>query len=407
MEKNTKIKGINTMNLNINKKSDLQQKILKKNKVKLFQNINYNSANINLSNTPNLSKKHSNKNSNIIDYNNNVQNQYNIPDSSESLLSTKIYEKNIILLNDKIKEQENNIIYLNNRLKNYDITLDEISKLNIELNKLNGIIRTKNNTIHEFRDITDLSKNKIEKLIKNKNELLEKIKFLENENKKLKESYQNYNYNSSLNNNNYSERNHNFIKKEDYNKLKFDLNEIIEENKRLKSKINEKDDEIQNLKNIIDNLKNEKNLKSYENYHNINNYNDYKDRNNFIDFNSIYKGKEKFIKVQPHNNLRKINNITRRDISMQNRSITPIITNINDKYGIYLKNDYNKNDYSFKTEPNSVLNLTNSHSKKILTYKNKYNYLKNKYSVSPLDYSNYLLDNLNDNIINNYNKIKL
>jgi len=40
----------------------------------------------------------------------------------------------------------------------------------------------------------------------------------------------------------------------------------------------------------------------------------------------------------------------------------------------------------------------------MLNFKNKYNYLKNKYNVNPLDYSNYLLDNLHDNIIKNYNK---
>ena len=185
--------------------------------------------------------------------------------------------------------------------------------------------------------------------------------------------------------------------------MKFDLNSIIEENQTLKAKINEKDEEINNLKIIIDSLKKENNVKNYENYKDYNNLNDYQDKNKIIDFKRIYKRNEKYIKDQPNDNWKKINRLKRKDISMKNRSITPI-TNINEKYGIYSKNDYIQNDYSFKTEPNSVLNLTNSHSKRMINYKNKYDYSKNKYIENHLEYSNYLLDNLNENIINNYNK---
>ena len=55
-------------------------------------------------------------------------------------------------------------------------------------------------------------------------------------------------------------------------------------------------------------------------------------------------------------------------------------------------------------EPNNALYNSNNHSKKIIyNFKNKYNYLQNKYRVNPLDYSNYLLDNLQDNISHHYN----
>ena len=390
-------------NIKIKNNIKRKQKIL--NKTKFIPNAKYNSTNVNINNAQNLKNKYSNNN-NIINFNNNLNNGYIAPDSSESSLSTKIYEKNIILLNDKIKEQENNIIYLNNRLKNYDITIDEIAKLNIELNKLNAIIRNKNNTINDFREIADLSKHKIEKLIKDKNELIEKINFLEDENKNIKKLYQNTHGNFSDNlNNNYNERKKNSsnIKYEDYNQLKYDLNEIIRENKKLKSQINEKDNEIKNLKIIIDKLQNEKNYEITEKNNNVNDI-DYKEKKNIIDLKNKYKINEQYIKEPPKWKI--INSINKRDISIKNRSPTPLNTNIdNKKFNLYLKNDFIKNDYSFKTEPNNALNLANSHSKRLmLNFKNKYNYLKNKYNTNPLDYSNYLLDNLHNNIIKNYNK---
>ena len=49
----------------------------------------------------------------------------------ESTLGSNIYERNIALLNDKIKEQENDINYLKNRLQNYDNTMEEMTNLNI------------------------------------------------------------------------------------------------------------------------------------------------------------------------------------------------------------------------------------------------------------------------------------
>jgi hypothetical protein len=366
------------------------------------KNINYNEPIF----TINANNKKTNFNFNNMNDNKNNIKKDTIEQQMELNLSANIYERNIVLLNDKIKEQENNIIYLNNRLKNYDITIDEIAKLNIELNKLNAIIRNKNNTINDFREIADLSKHKIEKLIKDKNELIEKINFLEDENKNIKKLYQNTHGNFSDNlNNNYNERKKNSsnIKYEDYNQLKYDLNEIIRENKKLKSQINEKDNEIKNLKIIIDKLQNEKNYEITEKNNNVNDI-DYKEKKNIIDLKNKYKINEQYIKEPQKWKI--INSINKRDISIKNRSPTPLNTNIdNKKFNLYLKNDFIKNDYSFKTEPNNALNLANSHSKRLmLNFKNKYNYLKNKYNTNPLDYSNYLLDNLHNNIIKNYNK---
>lgn len=382
----------NIMNLNINKNNN--KKITIQSKNPNFQNISNNLAHLN------INKKMINI-SNNNNYDNILNNGYNVPESSDSSLNALIYEKNILLLNDKIKEQENNIIYLNNRLKNYDITLDKLTKLNIELNKLNEIIRNKNNIIHEFRDIADLSKQEIEKLVKNKKELIQKINILENENRKLKyKNDGNFNYSNIINNGKNSNLNNG--KHEDYNKLKLDLNEIIEENKRLKSQINEKDKEIKHLKNEKYDIK-------YENYKNNSSYNfdynncDYMKKKNIIDFKNIYKKNEKYIKDYPNNNLKKINSLI-KDVQMQKRSPTPLINNIyNEKYDIYSINNLSKNDYSYRTEPNNELNLVSSHSKRALNFKTKYNYLNKKYNLNPMDYNDYLLHNHQDNFIKNYN----
>ena len=126
----------------------------------------------------------SNSNNNI----ENIINNQNINNNSFStrkkveldLLKTNnsinIYDKNIEMLKEKIKEQENDIFYLNSRLKNYDSTIEEVTRLNIEINKLNEIIREKNFTIQEFKEITELSKRKFDELLKNKSELIQIIK---------------------------------------------------------------------------------------------------------------------------------------------------------------------------------------------------------------------------------------
>ena len=346
-----------------------QQKMLNKNRTNFFQKPN------NYNNNPNFNNNYINNNEI-----NNLDIGYNIPESLESSLSSKINEQNLILLNDKIKKQENDIIYLNNRLKNYDVCVDQITKLNIEINKLNEIINNKNNTIQEFRTIADLSKKKIEELVNNKKELTQKIIFLERENKKLND----FNKFSENNSNNYIDK-ITYIGKtqiEDYNKLKYDFNQIFQENRKLKEKINEKDEKIENLQNIIEKIKNEK-----------------KDNINLLYSNINDKSKVQSNKL--NNNLKKINKIPQKTYSIQERSPTPIITNnINGRYDLNPKNQFNRKDNSsFRTEPNNSVFMSNNHSKRIFdNFHNKYNYLKNKYRIKPLEYNNYLGDNFNDNI---------
>ena len=235
----------------------------------------------------------------------------------------------VSLITEKIKEQENDINYLKNRLQNYDNTMEEMTNLNIELNRLNDIIKSKNNTIEEFREISELSRKKFEELIANKKELIQRIKILEKENEKLR------NMNINKNNN---------LNTEQYNEMKSDLNNLIQENKELKKLLQEKDEQIHNINDIIDksNLSSNRNINYFPNKRNYNyNFNKYR-----------------------HENI-------------------------------------------LRTEPNKFPEMIGSHS----FYQkdegiNKYDYLKNKYRVEPLKYSNYLLDNLQNNLNNNYFYIK-
>ena len=359
-----------------NKELIYDEKMLNENQTNFFKNPDFNLGN--LANNHNFNNNYINNNimNNEIK---NLDNQYNITESIESSLSTNLYEKNINLLKDKIKKQEDDIKYLENRLKNYDMCVDQITQLNIEINKLNAIINNKNKTIQEFRAIADLSKNKIEELIQNKKELIKKINFLEIENQKLNKLNK-YNENSNIKNN-YS--NIGNIKIEDYNKLKYDLNQIIEENKRLKEQINEKDEKMKYYKNSLEKSQIQKN-----------------NRNNLI----YNYDEEKIEEPHSYKNFKKINTSNKRTYYIQKRSPTPIVTNIYNERNIIPKNEYNRKDYSFRTETNDPIYLTSNHSKRMLTnFHNKYNYLKNKYRANPLDYSNYLLDNLQDNISKHYN----
>ena len=307
-----------------NKNKNLNNNIFEK-------KINFkNKQNIDINNDQNI-------NMNFNELNNNVENVMDklkmneMVEPVESNLSSNIYDKNIAILNEKIKEQENDIIYLNERLKNYDTTMDEMTKLNLEVDRFNEIIRNKNNTIQEFREISELSKQKFEELITNKKELIQKIIILEKENEELrnKTKYKN------------------IVEEEGYkNPIKSELDDIRKENQELKKILQEKNEEIEYMNNIIQ--KSNVNPNRYTNY----NY-------------------------------------------------TPNPRNYN-----FEKSNYRHGD-NLRTEPNNYNNIPNSHT----TYErdigiNKYNYLKNKYRMEPLKFSNYLLDNLQNNISNNYLNIK-
>ena len=416
MERNIYSKIKVNKNLNNYRKLIFQQK-LRKDRANFYHTPTSNKINFNRNLSINTNKSNI---SNIYTDNNiiKLKNEYNnIPDLMESSLSTKIYEKNITLLNDRIKEQEKNNLYLSKRLKNYDMTINEITKLNIEVNKLNEIIRDKNNTIQEFRNITDMSKHKIEELIKSKNELIQKVMFLEEENNNLKNLYKNNNINKYNNNTNKRNNYHNNSKIKNYDNMKNDLKQIIKENNDLKLQINKKNDTIKNLKDIIEKLKKEKNNEKinntnlshnkdtkYNNDLNLNNI-DYT-KNNNIDFKNLYNKNEKDLKEPLNkydNNWKLINSLTKKKYIMQKRSPTPLVRNFfNDKFEFYKKKNYNI-DSSHRTEPNSTINIKSSYSKNVKDFKNKYNYLKHKYNIEPLDYSNYLLNNLQTNIDKNYN----
>ena len=364
-------------NSNINNK---KIGIINQNKKYKYNNINNNFINKNKSNII-LNKK------NPLD-NINKQNIKDVSNSLESSISIDVYEKNISLLNEKIKDQEKDIMYLNNRLQNYDIAINEITNLNMELNTLNEIIRKKNKTIQEFKDISDLSKQKFEDLLSTNNNLLKKIDLLEEENKKLAKN--------NINNN----KDNNYI-----NSLKDELNKVNIENEELKKQINEKNNEIDNLKNIIDDL-NDK-IKPKENYNskkifnykmdkeNQNNINDYRYNTNHIKVKKNMINKQLVCEKRP-----KIHSLVNKKMILEGR-YTPLNMTNNLGFNYNHRNTsnlYNKN-FSVRTEPSYVSygNLNNTYNAK-----ERYNAYKGKYKIGPLDYSNFLLDNLKSNISKNY-----
>ena len=270
------------------------------------KNINFNNDQIKLNKINNLNNLN----------NNNITKQKETSNQIKSNIASNIYEKNIFLLNEKIKEQENDILYLNNRLKNYDETVDEVTRLNLEINKLNEVIREKNYTIKEYRDITELSKKKFDELIKNKNELMQRIKFLEKENKELKSNINNFDNN--------------------FTDMKTDLNDIIKENRELKRQLYEKNIKI--------------------------NKNKYEENNNIEDIyynNKINFPENRYIK-DTSNILNNINNYIVKNNEnniMKERSRTPIIQNIANEEKYIPNRRFNnlnlKGDYSLRTEPNN------------------------------------------------------
>lgn len=87
----------------------------------------------------------------------------------------------IDMLKEKIKSQKYDINYLRNRLKNYDETINTITRLNLELNKLNEILKNKNKTISEYQTLSKISEEKFKNIINKTNEKKNKCqKSLEN-----------------------------------------------------------------------------------------------------------------------------------------------------------------------------------------------------------------------------------
>jgi chromosome segregation ATPase len=289
-------------------------------KFNFYPNQNYNiNKNINF----NKEQVNNNKKNNLnnLNINKDVQTRKE-SNQIKSNLSTNIYEKNILLLNEKIKEQENDILYLNDRLKNYDATVDEVTRLNLEINKLNEIIREKDYTIKEYRDITELSKKKFDELIKNKNNLMQRIKFLEKENQELKNNINNFDNN--------------------FTDMKLDLNDIIKQNRELKRELYEKNIKLRNMNDFVQKI-------------NVNQNNNIDD----INYNKIALPENRYIK-DTSNILNNINNYIVKNNEnniMKERSRTPIIQNIANEEKYIPNRRFNnlnlKGDYSLRTEPNN------------------------------------------------------
>jgi len=235
--------------------------------------------------------------------------------------SSNIYEKNIEMLNEKIKEQENDIFYLSNRLKNYDATIEEVTRLNIEINKLNEIIKEKNYTIQEFKEITELSKRKFDDLLKNKRDLIQIIKKLEKENKELKKNINNFDDN--------------------FNNMKKDLDYIIKENRELKKELYGKNKKIKNINDIIERVSNNKNNNNFNKISNINKK--YED----INFNEDIPEKEN----SNNNYYRKMDD---KCNLLKERSKTPLLNKFNnEEYDLPFQRFNNFRQYfSMRTEPN-------------------------------------------------------
>ena len=99
----------------------------------------------------------------------------------------------IDMLKEKIKSQKYDINYLRNRLKNYDETINTITRLNLELNKLNEILKNKNKTISEYQTLSKISEEKFKNIINKTNEKknkcqkgLENLEELKSKNSNLK-----------------------------------------------------------------------------------------------------------------------------------------------------------------------------------------------------------------------------
>jgi predicted nuclease with TOPRIM domain len=252
--------------------------------------------------------------------------------------------------------------------------MNEILKLNIEISNLNEIIRNKNKTIKEFRDISELSKQKFEDLVKNNKILLEKINDLEEENKKL----------------------------QNQNNSEDELNKIKRENEELKKKLKEKNEEIYYLQKLNKkrdrleiNIGKKKNISySILNQEKNNDIKEYKEENNKENNERSENGKKpkSFRRHKEHSFVN--TKIIKRGIDV------PFCDNYfnknnNNGYKSHLSRggsfySFNRN-LSMKTEP-SFGNISKIHG-----IKDKYLLFKN-IKIEPLDYSNYLLDNLQNKI---------
>jgi DNA repair exonuclease SbcCD ATPase subunit len=85
---------------------------------------------------------------------------YQAKNKKYNLLNDNNNKINTELLKSKINEQKADIEYLENKLKDYDDAINEVTRLNLEINRMNEILKNKNQTILEYQNLSELSKTK-------------------------------------------------------------------------------------------------------------------------------------------------------------------------------------------------------------------------------------------------------
>ena len=380
-----------------------------------------------------------NKNQNIYNINLNQGIHHiteNEPDESYSFIEPN----DIDLLNEKIISQKKNILYLKSRLGNYNNIKKEISRLNQELNKVDEAIKIKNDIISEYQLLSEIAKNKfanyinksdsklkeynkkmlnIPDLQKENNDLTQKILILLNENKKLKQKYEEMEL--------YNKKEIDYIQNDIIN-LKNNFENIIKENDIIKKENINSDNEIENLRKqlllkenyeselddinkkcfLLENQINKKE-NTIENLQKINEVLKKKLNSTNDDYNKILnkQNKQKSLqeKIKKLESLCEEYELAFRKLK-KSKSLCPIIN----KNKIYDNNNYNRN-YSnrnkniiFKRYNSRIFYKYNNDKKIIENKKDIYNDMFNEFKDNSV--INYDYYNLTDTTNNNTNKNK-
>ena len=309
-----------------------------------------------------------------------------ITNNNNNFKNLDIKEKNIILLKEKIKNQEKNINYLSTRLMNYDEAIDEIARLNQEIKRLNEIINYKNNLIFEFQNATDLSKIKIEQIqskYSKYDELMNVINVLHEEKNKLNKIIKEktdeiINIINDCNN----LKNELIQFKNEYEKriddLRKDNEELKKNNWMLNGQIKEKNIKIKEMESIIGNLRKELNSSK----------NNLVKRNliNHMSLNKKYKTKSNFNESYSFNNI---------ENSTDPQAFNNTLKAYNKTKRRLLKSINENNLYNFeKGEKNTTIIFKNLSKNKINNFsRDKRKFGLNNTFDSPLKYSDLIIDN--------------
>lgn len=290
---------------------------------------------------------------------------------------------NADLLKEKIKSQKKDIEYLENRLKNYDETISEVTRLNLEINKMNDILKKKNETILEYQNLSEVSKTKFNNYLNRANS--KKLIFEK--------------------------------KEENYEQLKSKNNFLIEQIKIMEKENNSLQHQLNSIKNKnlyeIDHIRNEIDVINIE-------YEKEKKQNMLINEEKIRKNKEiidlktKLIACDKFkeeiNNINNKYNILEKQINEKDQTIEEL-TNINNdlKDKIEISNDnYNQVVYDQKNlelKLNNLIDKVKEYEIILKDAKNK-NIYKNNYNTSVDDYNNTsrIGKNLDNSYYTNYSR---